>query len=219
MATATDIAHAIAPTPERARYDSLITRAVERNGGCRVVSALVEVPLCSAQIAKPFLTGRRHEINRPTRRKPLAIDLLGKREHNGKPAAIVVDPRTNKPLTVSLHVECSAAGEHGVEVRADDNRRQLASTRPSSYDVARVVGLHVPQPHRPEAVGDNGAPLLLFTSRCGDFGQSDLGVHDGVIARRQSSAGRRERAKRRNAIHKRARGARGEGGVRRHAFI
>ena len=92
--------------------------------------------------------------------------------------------------------EVGAAREHGVEMRADDDRRQVADADRAADDVADGVGVDVAQPAVAEAARDPLAALLLFAGRRRDLRDRDLRAHDRVIVRGQARVRGGERAMR-----------------------
>src|SRR5689334_8539819 len=148
VSSAPDEADAKAPAAERARHDTFVTGAVDcdRRGGA--ATAVVEVALRATQIPQPFLAGCGDELNWPTGRQPNAIDLLGDREHHRESAAVVVDAWTNESVAVTPNAQRCSPRKHRIEMRADHDGCQWASSRSATDDIARFVDLNVVEPER-----------------------------------------------------------------------
>src|SRR5204863_6497724 len=146
---------------------------------CRgVAPAPVEVALRAAEVAEALLARRGDEVDRPARRQPATVDLLGDGKHDRKATAVVVDSGTNEARAVSANRKRRAARENGVEVRAHDNRWQAAAPRSSADHVGRFVDLDVAEPERAKTPSHEGTTLVLFTGRRGDLGKRDLRMQD-----------------------------------------
>jgi MFS family permease len=111
------------------------------------------------------------------------VDFRGESEHHSEPATVVVDARTNEPFAIAANRQVGFPRKDGVEVRTNDDRRQLRAAISPSDDVARVIGVNLRQTAVAQATRDPSAALLLLASRRGDLRHCDLRPNDRFIAR------------------------------------
>src|SRR5205085_10464734 len=140
-------------------------RAIECDRCRGVEAAPVEAALRAAELTETLVARRGDEVDRPARRQPATVDLLGDGKHDGKATAVVVDSGTNEAHAVSANRKRRAARENGVEVRAHDDGRQPAAPRSPADHVGRFVDLDVPEPERAKTPSHEGTALVLFTGR------------------------------------------------------
>jgi hypothetical protein len=125
------------------RHDAVVARTVhDHRRVCRPLERGEEVAR-AAQVAHPFLAGRRGEADRAARAQRRARERLGHREHRGQAARVVADAGPDEAWPVVLHAQVGLRREDRVEVRGDDDCRGVRRcARAPRAHVAGIIGGH-----------------------------------------------------------------------------
>ena len=159
-----------------------VTRTVDRNErpDTILVAPLREQVPHAAEGARPFLANVRDEQDVARRTDRGGVHRAGQRQQRCHPLRIVTNPRGRESCSVAPHRHIGPFGEHGVEMRGDDQQR-TSSAGAHSEDVALFVLLDVGESGcLGEAYEGVGAGRLL-EGRCGNFRQGDDFRDEAVV--------------------------------------
>ncbi len=167
--------------------DALITGAVERNHRARVAPAMREVILGAAQVTQSFFARRGDKLDRMLGTQAHAVDFRGEGEHDRQAATVVVDSRSDEPLTVATNGKVRVAREDSIEMRADHNGGNVRGAESAPDDIARLVGVNLVQPRVAKSTSHPACALVLFARRRGDLSDGNLRAQNRVVMRGEAS--------------------------------
>src|SRR5256885_1805798 len=159
---------------ERTVDDPLVTGAVDNDGGAGLGSARREIMLRATKVSGSLLPCGGDEVDRPNRAESRAVELRGQSQHDGEPAAVVVDAGTGEAGPIPANRQIGPSRKDRIEVGADDDR--VGGTRASTTadHIAGAVGVDIGESESGKPVGDPGGTIPFVAGRGRDLRDVDL---------------------------------------------
>ena len=173
-------------------HDPVVARTVDRDARRRQAIEPSEEVLHAAQVTRPLLADGGGEDDGPLGGEPSAVDHFRQREHRREATRVVHDARPGEERALPRHGDRGALGKHGVEVRADEHRRQVHRTAAHANDVAYVIRADVIEPQLGEAAGDGGGAARFQAGGRRNLAEGHLRLQQPVVPRGKPRSGWRE---------------------------